>query len=215
MIVAAFLMILGAPARAAAPSQPVLVAFDRCNSRMISDFESQIRRFDGRPAGNSPADLQKRYADIQQVLVGLNEEREILDNVCLTDLQKAPLFTQIATVAAYALALQADIAYKLGSPCAGAAKPMAMALLAQGWLDLANVVNADPPGTPVSGAVTQAAPRIQTRAATLGLTLPAYAETSSYWTDKITRQARDAVQACGPFSPEASPAPSPAASPTG
>jgi hypothetical protein len=184
-----------------------LVAVDRCNDRMVNGYVDQVRSYDARAPRSDPADLEKRFDDISQVLAGLNQERGILDVMCSSDAQKAPYFTQISAAAAWALALQADIATKLGLPCPAGSKGFAQTLVAQAWLDLASVVEANGGATPPD--VAQVAPKVQARATASGLTLPSYQETSGYWRDNVAGQAKAAIQAC----PTPSPTPEPFRSP--
>lgn len=170
---------------------------------MIGDYADEIRSYDAHPASNDLHELQKRFNDVNGVLTELGQERAVIDSVCPGDAEKAPLYAYIAATASYALALESDIAVRINLPCPPAAKAVAQALLSQGWLDLASIVN-DAGGT-VPKDVTAAAPRIQTRATKLGLTLPAWADTSAYWRDQIANQGKAAVEACTTPAPSASP----------
>lgn len=176
----------------------------RCNSRMIGDYANEIRDDDAHPPSGNLNDLQKRFSDINEVLQALGQERAVIDSVCPNDAAKAPLHAYIGATASYALALESDIALRINLPCPPAAKAVAQALVAQGWLNLASVVNEA--GTPPKD-VTDAAPRLQKRAALLGLTLPAWADTSAYWRDQQSDAAKAAVQACTTPSPSPSPSP--------
>jgi hypothetical protein len=174
---------------------------------MINDYADQVRNYDARPPRSDPANLEQRFDEIGQLLAGLNQERGILDVECSTDAQKAPYFAQISAAAAWALALQSDIASKLGMPCPGGSKGFAQALLAQAWLDLASIVNAS--GGAVPPDVTQVAPKVRSRASALELNLPAYADASGYWRDGVAAQAKTAIDAC----PTPKPTPEPFSSP--
>jgi hypothetical protein len=198
------LLILASPGIQTPARAGALVALDRCNDRMVNDYATQVRDYDAHPARSNPTDLEKRFNDIDQLLADLNQEQGILDNVCSSDAQKSPMFTQIGATAAWGLALESDIATKLGLPCPAGAKAFSEALLAQAWLDLASIVNENSGTVPAD--VARTAPKIQTRAAALGLTLPAYPQTSGYWRDTIAAQTKTAVQACP--TPSGSPAPS-------
>ena len=200
------LTFLGAPPAAAASGA---VAVNRCDSRMINDYASQVRDYDAHPPRGDIADLQKRFNDINQLLQGLSQERTVIDSVCQNGADKVPLFAYLGATASYALALESDVALRINLPCLAGAKAVAQALLAQGWLDLAMIVN-DAEGK-VPKDVTDAAPRIQTRAATLGLTLPSWTDTSAYWRDNINKLARATIEACP--TPVPSGNPSPTASP--
>ncbi len=59
-------------------------------------------------------------------------------------------------------------------------------------------------GGTVPRSIAEVVPKIQTRAAAVGLTLPAYTETSPYWRDQVTDQAKQAVQICPTPVPPAS-----------
>jgi hypothetical protein len=172
---------------------------------MINDYSAQIRDYDAHPPRGDLGELQKRFNDINEILQALGQERGVLDSFCSSDAEKAPLFNYIAATASYALALESDVAVRIDQPCPPAAKAVGQALLAQGWLNLATIVN-EAGGTPPKDA-TDAAPRIQSRAATLGLTLPAWADTSAYWRDQISSQAKAAVEACSTPGPSPSPSP--------
>lgn len=202
----AFATLLITPtAYAPAAVGPSVVAASRCSARMIGDYASEIRDDDAHPPGSDLRDLQKRFNDLNELLQALSQERAVLDSVCSSDADKAPLFAYLSATASYALALQSDVALKIDLPCAAAAKAVAAALVAQGWLDLASIVN-DAGGT-VPKDVAQAAPRIQKRAAALDLALPVYKDTSAYWRDQQSGQAKTAVEACSTPAPSASPSP--------
>ena len=214
MIVVAAMGPAGAPAaeRLGAISIGAVAAASRCNSRTISDFQSQIRGYDAHPPRDNPGALNARLGDIADILEGLNEEHGVLDSVCPNDTDKAPLFAELNATVAWALALQSDIAAKLNASCPPAVKALPAAMLAQGWLAIAATVN-DNNGT-VPKAVAEVIPRIQRRAAAVGLALPAYTDTSAYWRDQVADQARQAVAICPtPVPPPTTPTPSPYPSP--
>jgi hypothetical protein len=212
---AAMIALVG-PASASAggadgPSARV-VAANRCNSRTISDYQGQIRNYEAHPPRSNPVDLNARLGDIADVLASLNEEHGVLDSFCATDADKAALFAQLNATVAWALVLQSDIAVKLNASCPPAAKALPAAMLAQAWLALAATVN-DAGGT-VPKSVAEIVPKVETRAAAIGLALPTYPETSAYWRDQIVDQARQAVAVCPtPVPVPATPTPSPYPSP--
>jgi hypothetical protein len=177
---------------------------------MISDYADEVRNFDKHPPSNNVGDLQKRFNDINQLLQALSQERTVIDTFCTTDADKAPLFAYIGGIASYALALESDVALRINQPCPAGAKGVATALLAQAWLDLGMLVN--DAGGKVAKDVSDAAPRIQTRATALGLTLPPWADTSAYWRDNLNKLARAAIETCPP-APSGSSSPAPSASP--
>ena len=185
------------------------VAFDRCNPRMADDYSGQIRDFEAHPVRGGANDMFKRLQAINDVLTAVNQERGVIDGVCSTQAQKAPIFAQLAATAAWGLGLQSDVLLQLGQPCPPAGKAMATALVSQGWLDLATSVNHN--GGTVPEPVAQVVPKLQSRAAALGLTLPAFADTSAYWRDGLDTQAKAAMKAC----PTPLPSPAPSAAPSG
>ncbi len=183
---------------------PILVASNRCNSQTIDDTSSRIRDYDRHGPGTSPGKLLQRYGAIADVLATLNEERDILESICASDSQRAPLFAQIAAYSAWALALESDVAAKLNAACPAAATALPTMMLADAWLALANVVNADDGAVPPSFA--DVIPKVRTRADTVGLALPAWTDTSAYWAGQVRDKARGAIATCPTLSP--SPAPS-------
>lgn len=215
LVVASIAMLVGMtpPVASGGPgagSATVVAAANRCNSRMISDYQTQIRTYEAHPPRSNPTDLNARLGDIADILAALSEEHNVLDSICATDSDKAPLFAQLNATTAWSLALQSDIAAKLNASCPPAAKALPAAMIAQAWLALAATVN-DAGGT-VPKSVAEITPKVQVRAAALGLTLPAYAETSAYWRDQVDDQAKQAVAICPtpvPPPPTATPSPYP------
>lgn len=204
----------GAPAAQRFGSVPAgdVAAASRCNSRTISDYQTQIRGYDAHPPRDNPSALNARLGDIAEILEGLTEEHGVLDNVCPNDADKAPLFAQLNATVAWALALQSDIAAKLNVSCPPAAKALPAAMLAQAWLAIAATVNDNDGAIPK--ALTDVIPKVQTRATAIGLTLPAYPDTSAYWRDQVADQAKQAVAGCPtPVPVPATPTPSPYPSP--
>jgi hypothetical protein len=187
----------------AQPGPPILVASNRCNSQTIDDASSRVREYDRRGPGSGSAKLLLRYGAIAEVIATLNEERDILDSMCGSDAQRAPLFAQIAAYSAWALALESDVAAKLNASCPAAATALPSMMLADAWLALANVVNADGGAVPASFA--DVIPKVQTRASAVGLVLPAWADTSAYWSGQVRDKAKAAIATC----PTPGPAPSP------
>jgi hypothetical protein len=203
----------GAPAaaRSGLVSLGSVVAASRCTSRYISDYQTQIRNYDQHPPRDNPSALNARLGDIADLLQSLNEEHGVLESVC-PDNDKTVLYAQLNATVAWALALQSDIAAKLNVSCPPAAKALPAAMLAQAWLAIAATVN-DNNGV-VPKALNDVIPKVQTRAAAVGLTLPAYSDTSAYWRDQVAEQAKQAVATCPtPVPPPATPTPSPYPSP--
>ncbi len=178
---------------------PLEIAANRCNSQTIDDASGRIRDYDRHAEGGSSAQLLQRYGAIVEVISTLNEEREILNTVCSTEAQREAFFAQIAATAAWALALEADVAARLNASCPAAAHALPTMMLADAWLSLANVVNEG--GGSVPAAFGDVIPKIQTRAQAVGLALPAWRDTSAYWRDQVHAKEKAAVATCPSPSP--------------
>ncbi|HVR47132.1 MAG TPA: hypothetical protein VMT95_10935 [Candidatus Binatia bacterium] len=203
LLAAIVLLGVAGPARA---GPPILLASDRCNGQTIDDASSRIRDYDRHGPGSGSAKQLQRYGALVEVISTLNEERDVLESMCASDLQRAPLLAQIAAYSAWALALQSDVAAKLNASCPAAATALPTMMLADAWLALANVVNADGGAVPASFA--DVVPKVQTRAAAVGLTLPSWADTSAYWAGQVRDKAKSAIATCPTPSPSPHPSPS-------
>lgn len=190
---------LVAPVRATAAS--ALVAVNRCNSQTIDDASQQIRDYDRHGPGNGTARLLARFGQIADIVSMLSEERDIIKTICTSEAQQTALSAQIAATAAWALALEADLAVRLNASCPVAAQAMPTMMLSDAWLSLANVVN-EANGT-VPASFGDVIPKVQSRAQAVNLTLPTWADTSAYWRDQVHAKAKTAIATC--------PSPSPAA----
>jgi hypothetical protein len=188
------------PVRAAAPST---LADNRCNDETINEASGRVSDYDRRPPGNGAAQLLQRYAALSDVLAMLGEERQILDSLCSTDAQRAPLFARIAATSAWALALESDVAARLNASCPAAATGLPTMMLSDAWLSLANVVNDENGAVPAD--FSSVIPKVQSRAQAVGLTLPSWADTSAYWRDQVHQRVKAAIATC----PSPSPAPTP------
>ncbi|HEY6449532.1 MAG TPA: hypothetical protein VIX60_02510 [Candidatus Cybelea sp.] len=198
-IVVGLPMTSGVPAKAEAPTE---IAINRCNSQTIDDASGHIRDYDRHAAGDGSAQLLKRYGALLEVISILNEEREILNSVCSGDAQREAFFVQIAANAAWALALEADVAARLNASCPAAEQALPTMMLADAWLSLANIVNEKNGAVPT--AFSEVIPKVQTRAQGAGLALPPWSDTSAYWRDQVHAKAKAAIATC----PSPSPAPS-------
>jgi hypothetical protein len=197
------LLVCATFARPAPAAAPATVAVNRCNSQMIDQGYAQIRDYDKHGPGGSTAQLLQRYSAIAGVLSMMHEEHEILDSICASDAARAPLFAQIAATVAWALALESDVAGRLNASCPAAGRALSTIMLADAWLSMAKVVN-DANGV-VPALFTDVIPKVQTRAAAAGLTLPSWADTSDYWRDGVRDRAKAVAASC----PSPSPSPSP------
>jgi hypothetical protein len=193
---------LGALQPVRATASPAL-AENRCNDQTINEVSGRISDYDRHAPGGGTAQLLQRYAALSDVLAMLGEERQILDSLCSTDAQRAPLFARIAATSAWALALESDVAARLNASCQAAATGLPTMMLSDAWLSLANVVN-DENGT-VPAEFSTVIPKVESRAQAVGLTLPSWADTSAYWRDQVHQKEKAAIATC----PSPSPAPSP------
>ena len=191
------LLQIGRPASAS--TSTVVAAVNRCNTQVVDESYARIRDYDHKAPGTGTADLMQRFAAIAEVLTTLHEEREIVDSVCPTDAAREPLFTEIAASTAWALALEADIAGALNAACPAAQKALPRMMLADAWLSMANVINENNGTVPKLFNDTIA--KVRARAAAVGLTLPAWSETSRYWSDNVAAAAKEEAATCPSPSP--------------
>jgi hypothetical protein len=196
LLVCAALVGAAPPLRAATPMQ---VAVNRCNSQTVDDAYARVRDFDRHAPGGTSDDLLQRIGAITGLLATLREEREILDSICTSDAARAPLFAQIAATTAWALTLESDVAVRLNASCPPAARALATMMLSDAWLTMANVVNDS--GGPVPAIFVDVISKVQSRAQAVGLTLPAWADTSAYWRDRVRDRAKADVATCPSPSP--------------
>ena len=179
------------------------IAANRCTSLTIDGASERIRDYDRHPPADRPSALNARYGAIADVISTLAEEHGILNSVCTNDAQKTPLFAEIAATSAWAIALESDIAAHLNASCPPAATAFPTIMLADAWLLLATVVNEN--GGRVPTTFNDVIPKIQSRATTVGVALPAWADTSQYWRDQIDAKEKPIIQACPSPSPTRSP----------
>jgi hypothetical protein len=201
LLVAALAMLgVTTPGRAAIP---LMVAVNRCNGQTIGESSARVRDYDRHPPAGNQAALLKRYALLSEVINTLNEEREILDSVCASDAHQAGYFADIAATSALALVLEADVTARLNAACAAAAAAFPSMILADAWLTLAGIVNEQSGTVPTS--FNDVIPKVQSRALSLSLALPTWADTSAYWRDQVRAKAKEAIATC----PTPSPSPGP------
>ena len=196
---------VGMAAQPAGASAPVLLASGRCNSQTIDDAAQHIRDYDRHGPGGGTAQLLQRFGAILDLISVLNEERDILKSVCSNETEREALFAQIAANSAWALVLESDLAARLNASCPAAAQALPAMMLADAWLALANIIN-EANGT-VPPSFNDVIQKVQTRAQTVGLTLPAWADTSAYWRDQVHLKAKASIATCPSPSPLPSPAP--------
>jgi hypothetical protein len=178
--------IAGLDGRARAAAAPA-----RCNPIITNQLQAREQGYQAHPS--SAKDFDTRFADLQQLIVDANTEQEILTAVCASNVaQLTPMTVQLGITRALTRVVEADMAPQRFGNCAGE-KSIVAGFLADGWLQLANTV---PKDSPVPPAVAKVAPEFQTRAAENDLTLPAFADTTSYWVKSIQDKGKQAVTAC-------------------
>lgn len=176
---------------AATLAAPTEVAVARCNNYNATHLEDQVRAFDRRPP--NAADRDARFTALRDVVSSADEEAGILHAVC-GESDFAPLAGQLLAVQAWALALESDLDLaNYATHCTAAAKPVAQALIGNAWLLL---VRADPAQQGKYPTVQTVKPKVVSRAADLGLTLPAPPDTSVYWVTQLQQAGTAAVSAC-------------------
>jgi hypothetical protein len=185
-----------------------MVAITRCDSRGINEFQNTVQDYERHPARKS-GDQVKELEDLQDIVQGLAQERGVLDAVCPETMSRAKYFSQIAAVQGWAFAVASDMALALGPPCPTAGNVIPDQLLASAWFALSGNVAENGSAVPSVAAVI---PKVQTRAAKIGFTLPAFADTSAYWVDTVKETAKAALTACN--LPSMTPSPSPTPVPT-
>jgi hypothetical protein len=201
----ALILLLAFPTRAQAGGVSVAAANPRCNHDQAGILERQVRDYDRRPPAPAIDALTQRDADLSDLLQQAQIERDILHEICSSD-ERAPIYDQLAGVMAWAYALQADVESKRFSllKCDATAKEAPQALVASAWAALSttfsNVAeNGATPGPSPTPAplVAEVMPKIQSRAAAFGLTLPPLRDASAYWRDTLVSK----VEPCPASSP--------------
>ena len=172
-------------------------AANRCNSLTIDGASARVRDYDRHPPGDAPGAAACALWRDRGRHLDAHEEHEILNGVCSTETQKAPLLAQIAAISAWALALESDIAARLNASCPPAAKAFPTIMLADAWLLLANGRQRRTAGA-VPPDFSEVIPKIQSRAQAVGLTLPAWGDTSQYWRDQVDAKEKPIIQAVRP-----------------
>lgn len=190
------------PTSAAVPS---LVALNRCNGQTINDSARNLLQYERHPAAGGSTQLLQRYGLLADIATVLAEEREVLSSVCTDQSSRDALFAQIGALSAWTLALESDVSPKLNASCPAAAKGLPTMMLADAWLALADVVNDQ--GGSVPSSVANVEPKIRTRAAAVGLELPAWRNASAYWRDQVQAKAKADIATCPSPSPSAAPTP--------
>jgi hypothetical protein len=208
VLAAAVLLVSFGPAGARASG--TMVAITRCDSKTINEYQNSVQDWEKHPVRSRDRDGQlQRITDLQEVVQGLQQERGILEAVCPATMSMATYFSQIAAVQAWAYAVEVDVAETLGPPCPSAGNAIPNQMLASAWFAIAGNILEQGKTVPSIAAVI---PKIQTRAAAINFTLPAFADTSNYWVSTVADATKAAIVACN--LPVVTPSPSPTPVPT-
>lgn len=166
-------------------------AQSRCNDLNATQLQDRLRA-DER-AVPAPDQRDARFADLQSIAKSASDEELILQSVC-SESDLIPLSSTLLALQAWSLALQSDLAFvEYGEQCPAAKNAVTGGFVAAAWLDLADGrrSNPHPPGL-----LATVEAKVRTRAAAVGLTLPAVADTSNYWMTRVQEAGRDAAKAC-------------------
>ncbi len=187
MLLAAILALgLATPSAGAADISP------RCNARVATQIEDEVRMLDRHTSAGDQS--RARFDELDRLRSDLVQEMQIIDSTCGSDATAAGIDSQIRATQAWVAALQSDfIGYRYATTCPAAHDAVVSGLLATGWLALAK---ATPSQEPMPPLVTEVGAKIEARAATVHLTLPATADTSDYWVRGIQERARQQNATC-------------------
>lgn len=191
VVLSLFALLVGVVASFSVPA-PALASRSRCNASNAGDFDSQVRDFSKRAP--SEKDRAQRYADLDGIINSIAMEEGALVASCDKESDRQPIDSQLHATAGWALVQQADIAQAVVvNTCPAAQNAEVARLLATAWYELAKSI---PEGqTAVPKAAAPIVTLVQSRAAAAKLTLPAMAETSTYWRDQVAEKAK-AAAAC-------------------
>ena len=169
---------------------PMLVAGDsRCNDVNVGAIEQRLQRIAANPkAGGSPAG---RGAAILAAQADAGEEQVILSSVC-PEADYRPLGARLFVLDAWADLL----AYTNAPPapdCPDLPKKVEASAVASAWLSLGRAAGADPKPAKLEPPVEALA---RSLAAEAGVTLPAFADATTYWASSYQQAGREAIAAC-------------------
>ncbi len=169
-----------------------MVALARCNNLNATHYEDAVRGYEKHPVTSAP-DRDTRFAALQDVIASADNESIILQGIC-SQADFEPIAAQLFAVEAWALALESDLSrQKNAATCPAAELPVARGYIANAWL---LVTRADINASGRYPTVQTVLPKVQSRAATLNLTLPARIDTTTYWMTGIRDAATEAAKSC-------------------
>ncbi len=185
-------MLFAAALAAALSGGPSVVALARCNNMNATHFEDQVRDYDKHPPATA-ADRDARFAALEGVISGADNEAVILQGIC-SPADFAPIAAQLDAVQAWALVLESDLSrQKNAADCPAAEIPVAQGYIANAWVLLSR---ADIEATGKYPSVQNVLPKVQTQAAGLKLTLPARIDATNYWVTTVRNAGTEAAKNC-------------------
>jgi hypothetical protein len=181
---------------AVALSGATVASDSRCNDIHISAIQTELQNFAAHPA---PAAAQnQRGVALVQAQSDIEEEQVVLEGVCPQD-NYLPLAARISALDAWAdLLVQRNVSAG-NAVCPQAEVKVAAASAASAWLKLA-VAAKTAPNPPK--LVATLIPQVQTLAGQAGITLPAFADATSYWEQQYETAAKQAIVDCASRTPQ-------------
>jgi hypothetical protein len=167
----------------------------RCNDIHINAIQGEIQNFASHPA--LAGQQAQRATAIVQAQSDAEQELVVLQGVCAEN-YFAPLAARIFALDAWAdLLMQRNAAAAGGAPCPDADMKMMAAGAASAWYKLGQASSIPNPPKLVATLV----PQTQALAAQAGVTLPSFADATTYWEQKYEAAAKAAIVNCGSQTP--------------
>ena len=168
----------------------------RCNAVNINTIQDELQNFAQHPA--SGAQRTQRGVDIVQAQSDIEEESVVLQGICPQD-DFLPLSARLYALDAWADLLELRNGAMGGAAsCPDADRKVTAATAASAWLRLgrASLVSGKPPAL-----VATLVPQVQALAVQAGMTLPAFADATSYWEQQYVTAAKQAIVDCASQTP--------------
>ena len=167
------------------------VAPRRCNTHLATQLEDRVRDFERHPP--SAKDFNDRFVELQLTISSADQEIGILQSVC-SEPDAVPIVAQLSAVQAWALLLESDLnRQNYAKRCPDAEVAVSRAFVGNAWVILSKT---DPTGTGRFPSVKNVVPKVQARAASLSLTLPAPADATAFWLGQLQHTASEAQNRC-------------------
>lgn len=179
---------------AVALGSATIASDSRCNDIHINTIQGELQNLAGHPA--SAGHQTQRGAAILQAQGDAEQELVVLQGVCAEN-YFAPLAARIFVLDAWADLLMQSNATTRGAPCPDADTKVMAAGAASAWYKLGQASAVPTPPKLVATLVPQA----QALAAQAGVTLPAFADATTYWEQKYETAAKQAIANCSTQTP--------------